>query len=372
MSSITDTRNLIRDKFMKKTRNITTDYENTSEILNIPEYEENPDIVTNNISDEKYTYLNDDPLSREFQFDEENKKTTYLCMYMQHTGLKQPFITYYLMANDGELSFPNITEVLPPNTVTTDDAEVEDNPEHIMPLDATDENQQQEVETNAPIVTENVDENDDYLYMQGSRYIQNNSVDNKSISFECYKGFVEVAGEIYVFFDVSDVEFINKFDENHKSCLIEEIINKKRVNGIPISDGAANVINSENVLKYMRDNKQQPILYPIAVYLCEEINGEYTNAKYLDTNDTTMSLINDKIHHPVVGNGYLFTSKLLDNSDATLVKRFALLNYDAVYVLHEPFIKTEYEYIEDNECVCFLSDGIEYWSVKSIDLFSEI
>ena len=38
MSSITDTRNLIRDKFMKKTRNITTDYENTSEILNIPDY----------------------------------------------------------------------------------------------------------------------------------------------------------------------------------------------------------------------------------------------------------------------------------------------------------------------------------------------
>ena len=28
--------------------------------------------------------------------------------------------------------------------------------------------------------------------------------------------------------------------------------------------------------------------------------------------------------------------------------------------------------IQDNACVCFMSDEIEYWSVKNIDLFAEI
>lgn len=362
---------------MKKTRNITTDYENTDEISNIPEYEEESERVTNNISDKKYSYLSDDPLSREYQHDEENTKNIYICMYTQHNELKLPFITYYLAVNNNQLSFPNITEIqsqlVPPDTVNVTEGDDVENPEHIMPLDANDENPKPDVEeTNAPIVIENPAENDDYLYMQGSRYIKNNSVNNNTIPYECYKGFVEMEGEIYVFFDVSDIDFTYKFDEDHNDCLIEEIITTAHVDGNPISDRVSKVIKSENVLIYMYDNQHKPIHYPRVVYLCEEIEGEYTNAKYVDTHRTTMSLTNDKIHHPVVGNGYLFTSNILNNSDATLVKRFALFHNDAVLVLYEPFIKSEYEIIEDNDCVYFLSDGIEYWSVKNIELFSEI
>jgi hypothetical protein len=95
------------------------------------------------------------------------------------------------------------------------------------------------------------------------------------------------------------------------------------------------------------------------------------NSTYSDTNHS-ISFTSEKIEHPIVGNTYLFTSKLFDVSTANICKRYALFHNNAVYVLHEPFIATEYDVIPDNACVCFISDGIEYWSVKNIDLFAEI
>ena len=61
-----------------------------------------------------------------------------------------------------------------------------------------------------------------------------------------------------------------------------------------------------------------------------------------------------------------------ENNNEVFVKRYALFHNNAVYVLHESFTKSEYDLISDNACICFISENIEYWSVKNVDLFAEI
>ena len=245
--------------------------------------------------------------------------------------------------------------------------------------DAADYIQPIDIEVDEPPTTEmtpqeNVTESDDFLYLQGSQYIKNYLVNTEDIRVECYKGFVEHAGNIYLFFDVTDIELTNEFSDNHTNCIVDELVNKKRVLDLPIEDATSSLIAANHKLVYLYDDKtHKPVHYPIRVYLCESVNDEYANVKYVDAADkSSLSMISDKVHHPAVGNGYLFTSTALNASETPSLKRYALFHHDAIYVLHEPIINTEYDLIADNACVCFLSEGVEYWSVKNMDLFLEI
>jgi CubicO group peptidase (beta-lactamase class C family) len=248
-----------------------------------------------------------------------------------------------------------------------DDADTAD---YIQPIDL-EVDEQPAIEMTAP---ENTIDSDDFLYEQGSQYIKKYLVNTEDIGEECYKGFVEHAGNIYVFFDVTDIELTSEFSDNHTNCIIDEVVNKKRVLDLPIEDATSSLIAANHKLVYLYDDKtHKPVHYPIRVYLCESVNDEYANVKYVDAADkSSLSMISDKVHHPAVGNGYLFTSTALDASETPSLKRYALFHKDAIYVLHEPFINTEYDLITDNACVCFLSEGVEYWSAKNMDLFLEI
>jgi CubicO group peptidase (beta-lactamase class C family) len=231
-----------------------------------------------------------------------------------------------------------------------------------------------DLEVDEQPATENNIDSDDYLYKQGSQYIKKYLVNTKDIGEECYKGFVEHAGNIYLFFDVADIELTSEFSDNHTNCIIDELVNKKRALDLPIEQATSSLFATNRALIYIYGDKtHKPIHYPIRVYLCESVNDEYANVKYVDAGDnSTVSMISDKLNDPVVGNGYLFTSTALDASETPQLKRYALFHHDATYVLHEPFIVSEYELIADNACVCFLSEGVEYWSVKNMDLCLEV
>ena len=248
-----------------------------------------------------------------------------------------------------------------------DDAHAAD---YIPPIDL-EVDDQATTEITAP---ENATDSPDFLYEQGSQYLKKYLVNTEDIRTECYKGFVENAGNIYVFFDVTDIELTTEFSDNHTNCIIDEIVNRKRAIDLPIEDAVSSIFAANRALIYVYDDKtHKPINYPIRVYLCESVNDEYANVKYVDAGDkSTLSMISDKVNDPVVGNGYLFTSTALDAAETPQLKRYALFHHDATYVLHEPFIHSEYELIADNACVCFLSEGVEYWSVKNMDLFLEV
>ena len=254
-------------------------------------------------------------------------------------------------------------------SVTADCEEDADAADYIPPIDL--EVDEQPLPEMTP--PENVIDSDNFLYEQGSQYLKKYLVNTEYISEECYKGFVEHAGNIYLFFDVTDIELTNEFSDNHTNCIIDELVNKKHALDLPIEDAASSLFAANHKLIYLYDDKtHKPVHYPIRVHLCESVNDEYVNVKYVDADQSSLSMISDKVNHPVVGNGYLFTSTALDASVTPSLKRYALFHLDAIYVLHEPFITAEYDLIADNACVCFLSEGVEYWSVKNMDLFLEI
>ena len=94
-----DSRDLIRTKFMKKSR-VTTATASDSNIL----YNQEPDINTDDIipptinDDNQYQYLVDEPFSKIFDSDNAkiDDKPIFLCMYIQNTHLALPYITYCL------------------------------------------------------------------------------------------------------------------------------------------------------------------------------------------------------------------------------------------------------------------------------------
>lgn len=248
-----------------------------------------------------------------------------------------------------------------------------DNADYIQPIDIEVDDQPQTEMPDPETNTENISVSDDFLYEQGSQYIKKYVVNTEDIREECYKGFVANAGNIYLFFDVTDIEFTPEFSDTHTSCIIDELVNKKRVLDLQIEPTATGLFSINNKLVYLYDDKtHKPVHYPIRVYLCESINDEYSNVKSVDDDKSSLSMLSDKVYHPVVGNGYLFTSTALDTSETAYLKRYALFHQDAIYVLLEPFITSEYDLIADNMCVCFLSEGVEYWSIKNMDLFLEI
>jgi len=413
-----DSRILIRDKFLKKTRNITIDRPNDSvRFLGVPE--QTPDIIprySKAMDETKYTYLPDDPLSRETAYSLDNHPPIFVCVYTQQDELLLPYISYYLVKGSNSLMFPdaNTTELtsgqssqiesdslsegtadendsLSEGTADENDSlsEEENLQDYIQPF----EDKGEEDADAEPIVGEQITrvpdevalseplidihtqhENDDLFFVKGSRYI-NNYLDNENqIKLECYKGYIESDGNIYIFFDITNLDFIEDFYNKHVSCIIDEIVNKKQVNDMLIDTIVSNLFITNAILRYFYEEKTfTPIHYPIRVYLCEDDDNEYTNATYDDAADhSTVSMISNPVYHPVVGKTYLFTNDLLDASDLPNIKRFALFHSDSVYVLHEPFITSEYDLIDEADCICFLSEGIEYWSVKNRELFSEI
>ena len=246
--------------------------------------------------------------------------------------------------------------------VDADDDEHDAN--YIPPID---------LEVDEQPATENAIDSDDFLYVQGSQYIKKYVVNTEDISEECYNGFVEHAGNIYLFFDVTDIELTSEFSDKHTNCIIDELVNKKRVLDLPIEDSASSLFSTNHKLVYLYDDKtHKPVHYPIRVYLCESVDDEYKNVKFTGSDNSTVSIISDKVYHPAVGNGYLFSRTALDASETVGLKRYALFHQNAIYVLHEPFINSEYDLIKDNACVCFLSEGVEYWSVKNMDIFLEV
>ena len=365
-----DSRDLLRRKFMKKTRiHSTTKSDSNISYINEPELDLGFDDSSVRDSDKQYNYLFDDPLSREFNYDETtiDSKQIFVCLYKQNTELELPYITYSLINYNDTFNFPNIdvtvqSTKLPSNDtivnddqdIIIDDEEVDDeevddeevddsnseNSQDILPIEENDY-EDDTIENNEDIVQiednndDNIDNslpndddetnydtnnigNDDYLFDLCSQYINNNVIIEDKISYECYKGFIELDGNIYTLFDVTYIDFNDNFNEKTTNCTIDELMQPNKVPGLVISENISKLFHNENILKHIYDINNNPIYNPITVYLCEDIDDEYVNSTYSDTNQT-ISLTSEKIEHPIVGNTYLFTSKLLDISTAIYV-----------------------------------------------------
>lgn len=349
---------LINNKFMTKIQPTTI----TSEIQCPDIYDNYNDTdIDKNIIDKKdsiqnlYNYLHDETLHKVI---EPTSNTEYHYVLYNILDLTaKPFVKILMYNSNNIMKFPNEKAT----TENNDESETDSESSDILPFDDDSEN------------SENIDEfyseNDEssYVIEQCSQYLEKNFGIDYEKSNDNYKGYVKVEDKLYIFIDVSAIELIFPENEVFSWVIIDEIINKKVSNNIPICDIITNMFSTNNSIKNIYDENNEIIEYPICVYLCKKENGEeYINVE--SKSSTNMSLMSDKIEHPIFGNTTMFSTERI-NIDDKILKRYCLFTTDAIYVLHSNFTKYEVGLINNKSCIRFLQKTNEYWSVKNASLY---
>jgi len=187
-----------------------------------------------------------------------------------------------------------------------------------------------------------------------------------------YKGFLEKDENIFIVFDVSEVE-------NHGLTgvwtILDEIINKKSVFNITVSTLVTNLFAENKVLVNIKNEDGENLPIPQVLYLCNKNEGQIENV-YYDTDalservPPTMlsSLIHQRVEHPTLKNIYLFSETILSQEISPLnIKRYALF-IDPT----SRFDLTKGEPVPSQSVVGFSENEVNFWSVKSPKYFVEL
>ena len=351
---------LINEKFMQKIQPTTITYE-----IQKPDIYDN-DTDKYNVDDKQpiqsvYTYLYDDTLHKVI---EPTPDTEYHYVLYNFTDITtKPYVKFLMYNSNNIMKFPNEKAIIENNDESDTDSETSD----ILPYE-DDTNESLDEFDAYSNNTENIE--DEYVNEQCSQYLEKNFGIEYVKSNDNYKGFVKVEDKLYIFIDVSAIELNFPENEAFSWIIIDEIINKKMSNNVPICNIVINMFSTNSLIKNIYDENNNIIEYPICVYLCKKDNeADYTNVELKSS--TNMSLISDKIEHPIFGNNTMFSTERI-NIDDKLLERYCLFTSNAIYVLHSNFTKHEIGLINDKSCIRFLHKTNEYWSVKNSSLYLSI
>lgn len=347
---------LINEKFMTRIQPTSITYE-----IQKPDiYNENNDIDNYVIDDIEpvqnvYNYLHDESL---YKLMESTPNTEYhYVLYNFMDVTTKPFVKFLMYNSKNTMKFPNEKAIIE----NIDKSDTESESSDILPFDDDSDNSE--------IIDELDTENDENSYMmeQCSRYLEKNFGIEYDLSNDKYKGYVKVDDKMYIFIDVSVINLIFPENDVFSWVIIDEIINKKMSNNIPICNVVINMFSTNKQIRNIYNENNDIIEYPICVYLCKKENEvDYINAELKSY--TNISLISDKIQHPVFGNTTLFSTERI-NKDDKILERYCLFTKDAIYVLHSNFTKYEIDLINNKSCIRFLHKNNEYWSVKNSSLY---
>ena len=328
----------------------------------------------------QYRYLEQDVLSKEFSFDREpailEKKPhkIALCLFKVNNHTSPPFVEFMFQNINGTYKFPEADL----NMETFSDIIKKENPIkiNIEDTDASVLNQQPD--------DDGENEIDKEFFNQCSQLFQKSTSLDSEIAYRRYLGFVEKDGIIFIFFDCTNIDTSSLEAGQYDIGIIDEIVNIKTINNIPIEPTIVQLFASSPLLTHMYRGQGVELPYPKLVFLCETSeNGEYKNAYYAGS-QKTISIINPKVEHAYFGYVYLFSPQPLISGENTglvqgivkamtnttdIIKRFALFTDSAkIYKEVDPNTAVDKNY----ECYGFTDKGRELWAVKSTTLFNEL
>lgn len=360
---------LINNKFMKKVPPTSVTY--TYEI-------NKPDVYNNRLDNEErsdstiipdvhaYNYINDDSLHKVIESDL-NTEYNYILYNVVDVTVK-PFVKFLMYNSNNVLKFPHEKANDENNDEGTDSDESVSDVSEIVPFDDNEYDNLDDILN----LSENSSESeyDIYLPEQCSQYLEKNfGIEYETVD-EKYKGHIKIGDRLYIFINVSNTDLVFPENDVFSWVIMDEIINKKLSNNIPICNIVIDMFSTNKLIQNIYNENNDTIEYPICVYICK--NGG--DSQYINVESqpiTSMSLIPDKIQHPIFGNTSMFsTNKIID--DDKNVERYCLFTADAIYVLHSNFTKSEIGLINNKSCVRFLYETNEMWSVKKTSLYSYI
>ena len=291
--------------------------------INKPDmYENDEPIIKDNNSYKSFKYLDDSLLSQDFNSitleDNLDEYHISLCIFKINQGLDIPFLQYLFSNNSTGIKFPSETL---------------------------------KFEVIQNIINDNDNNDDDELNNYYFDIIQSifkktfdiDDVDIKNLS----RGFIFHNNTFYIFVDITDI--YNNYDifytGDFKFSIIDEIINRTKINDIPIPNDYISLFNENEHIKYLLDYDNNNISLPIICYSCISDNeGIYSNEYY--SNDNQMSIINNTIDHETYGNIFLFSLYAISNNYEN-IKRFALFTNDIENLETKTIINTSKTDVSD-------------------------
>jgi hypothetical protein len=318
-------------------------------VINIlsPTKEEHVDnyIVIEKNTGKNYFYLDKEDLTMQFGFDRDLTKTylVYVCLYQINKTLEKPFVEYYMEERSGSYEFIQKT-------------------------------------INASLLSEGEEPDVEENFIRQCEEVINSTFDKLSID---YKGFVEIDDKIYVFYENIGDDLIQA-KLGSSLCIIDEIVNKKKIINIPVHESATKVFDENQELLKMKDDEGNLIENPIVAYLCKKNGNDYENI----TIDNTIDDLDIKINIEHFGNNYLFSTEPLNIvggffsffSGSKKPKRFSLFldnsknidNKDKSLLLYITENAGTIEEYNEYSCISYYENETLFWIVRSELLFTEI
>jgi hypothetical protein len=253
-------------------------------------------------------HLSNDSLTKEFTFDRNigNKHVIHLCLYRINKILPIPFLEFYFEKEGSEYEFPKkvinndiFKDIIEEITETT-----KLNPIKYKDNDEDDEDDEKDAEE---------------IFLEECIIFFHENITTKENIEPIYKGFLELTGDkenIFVVFDCTDIEIVRK-EIQQRWVIVEEIIEDKSIFDpllkSHISYSITQLFKENKILSNIKNKKNKILPKPKYVYLCKEVENIYENVYFEEDEDEfeTITLIPEKVNHPVLKDIYLFSKNPL-------------------------------------------------------------
>jgi hypothetical protein len=303
------------------------------------------------------SYLDDEPLSQEFEKKIDTPFTVHFCFYKIIDDLATPFLEFYMEKKDGVYGFPKTT--ITPQSVLEPIAEPEEN--------TTDTDYHQH----------NADGLD--MHELCSPFLMNYILAPESMTREPYKGFLEIdETNFVVVWNCTNLEF-NLENQSGLFVILDEILHKEGLLGEPIDSKVGNLFREHEYMKFILDKDGHPVSIPICMYQVEKNGVDYENSVYEEGVNwkTEESGFDPQIDHPIFGNVYLFSTDLVETNSYQNVKRFVGFTQDVLYIMNKNFALEENlvankEDFRDFTGVSFYENGAECMAFYTNGVFMEL
>jgi hypothetical protein len=258
-----------------------------------------------------YHYLEEDKEDLQYIFDLCDNEpdllkeyNVHICCYQVNDLCVMPFLQYLLVEDDGKYNFPMFTFKCATNIDVDEDNEF--SATHVFfqnecmkfllkfakPLDET--------------------ENDDFMN-------------------EIYKGFTVSKNNdnsLYVVLNCNELHI-----EKGMLVTMDELLNKHSVLNISIEPDAYQLFYDYPGLMQIKNKWGTMIHNPQVLYKCTFEDNKYVNE--LSSSEETISIIDDRIEHPLLGNSFIFSVEPIQANNAKSLKRYAVFTLKPVYLMKD-------------------------------------
>jgi len=258
-----------------------------------------------------YHYLEEDKEDLQYIFDLCDNEpdllkeyNVYICCYQVNDLCVMPFLQYLLVENDGKYNFPMFTFKCATNIDVDEDSE----------YSATHVFFQNECMKFLLKFAKPLDE-----------------IENDDFMNEIYKGFTVSKNNdnsLYVVLNCNELHI-----EKGLLVTMDELLNKHSVLNVSIEPDAYQLFYDYPGLMQINNKWGTMIHNPQVLYKCTFEDNKYVNE--LSSSEETISIIDDRIEHPLLGNSFIFSVEPIQADNAKSLKRYAVFTLKPVYLMKD-------------------------------------